>query len=136
MAFDPPPLRATRHCRHYDYQVGKGPKCAAGIVMDGPVLHCLPDAAKPSTCALREEYTDEERAAWGKYRQERMARTLVLVGAVPGDSIDQKKKSHWGESGTFKCPNCEVGTVRWARSSYNGHARAVCETLHCSEFIE
>ena len=133
MTIDPPPLRSTEHCRHYEYD--HGPKCARGIVLDGSVVKCLPGRAVREMCDKREEYTAEERKEWRAWAAARMMRVLALVAEVPGSSRDKKNRSGWGDSGTFSCPTCG-GVVRWSRSRVNGHAQAACATEHCSSFME
>lgn len=133
MTFGRPPVRATEHCRHYEYD--DRPRCARGIVLDGPVVKCLPGRAAREMCEKREEYTAAERKEWRAWAAVRMMRVLALVAEVPGSSRDKKNRPGWGESGTFSCPTCG-GVVRWSRSRVNGHAQAACATEHCSSFME
>lgn len=60
------PAKASRHCRHYSYQLGEklGPTCAQGCDLNvpGSIRPCMPESTGP--CTLREEYTTAERAAW------------------------------------------------------------------------
>lgn len=129
----PSPLRATQHCRHYSYKPGAGPQCAAGCALPASVLHCLP--APRETCPKREEYTAEERAVWRAYREERMARLILIMARVPGTSRT-KNDGRWGEVGSFNCPACGTGTVHWSRARSNGHLHARCTTPNCFDVIE
>ena len=128
MAFDRP-LRATRHCRHYSYVLpitlpNSGPHCAAGIDLSGVGMlatPCMPDAT--ASCAKREDYTDAERAAWEKAKEERMARLGAAVQALP-------KAIPLRTSGVIDCPNCggRLHYSRWHRG-----AGIECETEFCCE---
>lgn len=146
-SFTPPP-HASHHCRHYRYERGmnwSGPKCAAGIRLAGgdtdpsmpatdeelaSTANCMPDADK-AACPWREEWTDDERAAWAQWRAESQARAILIIEKIPGNSTDRKNKPSWGQTGDFPCPACEVGPVRWARARVNGHLHAACTTPGC-----
>jgi hypothetical protein len=88
------------------------------------------------SCDLREEHTDEERAAWEAWRDERAARMIVVLAEIPGSSRDKKNKPFWGQSGEFACPACKQGKVVWARSRSNGYVRGRCTTPDCFGVIE
>jgi hypothetical protein len=137
MSFAPPP-KASHHCRHYSYERGmnwSGPKCACEIDLTAPKATepCMPEG---TGCDWREEHTEEERAAWHKWREERMERMTKILLQIPGSSRDKKNKPEWGKRGEFPCPACEVGTVRWARASINGHLHAACTTDGCFGVME
>lgn len=132
------PIHASHHCRHYSYERGLqgGPRCARGVDMT-PLLAtqpCMPDAKAP--CIFREEYTDEERAAWKAYREESAGRMITIMAQIPGSSRDRKNKPEWGKRGSFPCPGCNAGTVHWARESSNGHLHAACTTRFCFDVME
>lgn len=135
------PLRATHHCRHYEYvraAVDWGPKCASGIDLRSEnvgALPCLPNH-QGEPCAWREEYTDAERAVWEKWREERHLRMIACMALIPGNSRDKKNKPFWGQSGRFQCPACKSGMVRWVRARINGHVHAACSTPECFEVME
>jgi hypothetical protein len=139
------PLRATHHCRHYSYERGMnwkdaGPRCAAGVDMSDPtsVVACMPPdgvTVVTNPCPWREEYTDAERAAWQAWREESMARMVIVMAQMPGSSRD-RKGGRWGESGSFACPACNDGTVKWVRAPNNGHLHAACTTPGCFGVVE
>lgn len=141
MTFERPP-HASHHCRHYHYDVATfpdgGPRCARGVDLSGPgsAKVCMPDAKEAVACNLREEHTEEEHAAWKAWRDERLARMIVILAQMPGSSRDKKNKPEWGNSGRFPCPGCKSGTVSWARARSNGHLHAGCSTPHCFGIIE
>ncbi len=133
------PTPAGQHCRHYDYDVhGIGPKCARGVDLTAPGASkvCMPDAKEAVACELREEHTEEERAIWKAWRDERAARTIVILAQIPGSSRDRKNRPEWGKQGQFDCPCCDGGVVRWARAPTNGHVHAGCSTPGCFGIIE
>lgn len=126
------PPHATHHCRHYSYRRATddwGAKCAQCMPRSEPGPYVEP-------CAWREEWTDDERAAWKAWSDERAVRMLTIIAQIPGSSRDKKTKPFWGKSGEFPCPACKTGTVRWARASVNGHMRAACTTPDCFGVIE
>ena len=125
---DAPPT-ARQHCRHYKYVrdpndfKNSGPTCKIGKMVDAPgrTLPCLPDG---TGCRFREEWTDEERAAWKEWSDASIERALALLNAIPDD----------GEKGEIDCPNCE-GPADWVRA-FNGHIHARCRTPNCSAFMQ
>lgn len=138
MSFERPP-HASNHCRHYSYDMtGAGPTCAWGIDLSaaGAASVCMPDSNVAFACDAREEYSEEERAAWKAWRDERAARMIVVLAQIPGSSRDKKKRPEWGNSGEFACPACGTGKVRWARARSNGHVHAACTTKDCFGIIE
>jgi hypothetical protein len=129
----PKPPTARRHCRHYDYHFGPGfgPSCRAGVDLGerGDVKPCMPAViAKDATCPLREEWTEEERAAWGAWAAHSMARTIVVLAAIPSGPGDT--------GGTIPCPACGTGTVRFSRAPMNRHLHATCSTPHCFSILQ
>ena len=147
------PLRATHHCRHYSYRntglAGLrsgdpgGPQCALGVDLSAPRASkpCMPPGTFPfqegdRPCPLRENFTDAERAEWKRWTDSRLQRMGVVLQAIPGSSADRKKREHWGETGSFPCPACKTGTVRWSRASSNGHVHAACTTPNCFSVME
>ncbi len=122
----PKPPIARQHCRHYSYELGlhgRGPMCAVGCDMSKPVssLPCMPpDSQRGATCSGREDWTEEERAAWEAWNAHHKERMLIVFAAMPT-----------GRSGTFPCPACGTGTVSYARAPSNGHLHAACSTPHC-----
>jgi hypothetical protein len=132
----PRPLPASHHCRHYSYD--DGPQCARGVDLSGPgaAAPCMPDSKVAVACNLREEHTDEERAAWEEWRNERAARMIKVLALIPGSSRDRKNKPFWGQRGEFACPACPDGKVRWVRAPSNGHVHAACTTEGCFGVIE
>lgn len=133
------PLHANFHCRHYDYVITApmkgGPVCAIGVDLSAPAATkpCMPGG---TGCAKREEFTDAERAAWDAYRAHRLEAAAKIMVEIPGSSRDRKKRDGWGKSGSFGCPACDWGVVKWARASTNGHLMAGCSTPGCFSVIE
>lgn len=136
----PRPVRATKHCRHYSYDLGanvkeQGPRCARGVDLsyrlynDGlkhspSVEMCMPDGGQPrGLCAQREEYTDEERATWAAFQAECMKRVSAAVDALPAPIP-------LNTQGKIICPNCG-GELRFAR--WNRGSAIACETENCVE---
>ncbi|MBD3738604.1 MAG: hypothetical protein IE938_19385 [Pseudomonas balearica] len=127
----PRPVRATKHCRHYSYHLGanveeQGPRCARGVDLSypGSSQMCMPHGGLPrGLCAQREEYTDEERAAWAAFQAECMARVSAAVDALPAPIP-------LNTQGKIACPNCggELRFARWHRGSM-----IACETENCVE---
>lgn len=117
------PLRASKHCRHYSYELGLGggPRCARELDLTAPgsTKCCMPDPNGP--CTLRQEYTDEERAAWAAAREESSARLVEAIKAVP-HPIPMRS------GGTVACPNCE-GVLHYGR--WRGGGEIKCETEFC-----
>lgn len=146
------PLRATKHCRHYSYVMTpndepQGPRCACGLDLrakPGASLVCMPDAdvelkllekqGRPiDACEWREEYTDDERAAWEAWKHQSMQRMLNILPKIPGsaDRNNASDRATWGTQGVFDCPACKEGKVRWSRARVNGHVWAACSTPNC-----
>lgn len=136
----PSPVRATKHCRHYSWERGGlmmlgFPKCARGVdlsyrLYDDGLKHspsvemCMPDGGLPrGLCAQREEYKDEERAAWAAFQAECMGRVSAAVDALPAPIP-------LNTQGKIVCPNCggELRFARWHRG-----AAIACETENCVE---
>lgn len=121
----PKPPIARQHCRHYGYVSGlgrdAGPKCKAGEDNSGPggSIPCLPDPTV--ACAIRQEWTADERAAWAAWAAEHRERMLVILTSIPRD----------GYQGEMQCPGCGIGTVRWSRARSNNHLHAGCSTPNC-----
>ena len=121
-----PPLRATGHCRHYSYRHGdlmsdRGPQCAAGVDLSAPGVSsaCWPDPQ--AECALRQEYTPEERAAWQAWTRESMSRLEAAIAALPAPIP-------LNSTGRVTCPNCggDLHYSRWHRG-----AAIQCGTENC-----
>ncbi len=121
-----PPLRATGHCRHYSYKHGdlmsdRGPQCAVGCDLSAPGASraCWP--SHEAECASRQEYTDEERAAWRVWMRKSMDRLSRAIDALPAPlKLDTR--------GHIACPNCggELHYGRWHRGAF-----VQCNTEHC-----
>lgn len=127
MSADSRPLRAGHHCRHYSYEMAglrnSGPRCAIGKLgaEPGAAFCCMP--VPRFCCDFREEYTDQERAAWRAWFEASAQRLSTAVEALP-------KAIPLRSGGTITCPNCskEMRFHRW-----EGGASVVCETAHCVE---
>ena len=132
-----PPGPARQHCRHYGYAPGLvdgGPTCAVGVNnrQPGGSAPCMPDG---TGCPSRSDWTEEERAAWKAYGDERLGRMAVIMPTIPG-SADRKHREEWGKDGVIDCPACGVGKVSWSRARSNGHLWARCSTPDCFSVIQ
>lgn len=131
----PKPPIAREHCRHYSYvmpgfprstkvrQSHEGPQCAAGCDMSAPgaALPCMPpDSQRGATCDKREDWSNDERAAWEAWSTHHTVRMCVVLEAVPDD-----------DAGQFPRPACGSGTVSYARARLNRHLHAACSTPQC-----
>lgn len=140
------PVHAGEHCRHYSYIHASfadrsqgaqcGPQCARGLDLSGGTIRCMPIQPVSERCPEREGYTDEERAEWRAWVDASIARATLIMAQMPGSSTSRKSRSEWGKSGSFNCPGCNAGTVRWSRAPNNGHLRAACSTPHCFAVIQ
>lgn len=117
------PIRATHHCRHYSYQ--DGPCCAQGhpFMVGEAMRRCMPlKDGNQSTCQMREDYTDVERAEWQAHIKQKMLRLEEAISALP-------RPITLRTSGTVSCPNCG-GALNYSR--WVGGASVVCSTTpHC-----
>jgi isoaspartyl peptidase/L-asparaginase-like protein (Ntn-hydrolase superfamily) len=87
----------------------------------GSALPCMPpDSQRGASCPRREDWSEEERAAWEAWSSHHCERMLAVFAALPGDNF-----------GKFPCPACGTGTVSYVRSRSNGHLHAACSTPHC-----
>ncbi|WP_417261644.1 hypothetical protein [Celeribacter sp.] len=126
--FTPPP-RARQHCRHYSYELGhgwplgegSGPRCAVGVNMDdgGASEPCMPNPA--GWCPKREEWTEEERAAWETWAKDSRARIATIFAALP-------RQIEVNTTDSMTCPACG-GSLRYGR--WRGGAQVHCESSHC-----
>ncbi|WP_199223796.1 MULTISPECIES: hypothetical protein [unclassified Novosphingobium] len=74
------------------------------------------------TCAQRQEWTDEERAAWSSAVEAGMARMVAAIAALPAP-IPLRT------SGSVECPNC-LGTLSYSR--WHRGAEICCATPGCT----
>ncbi len=142
----PKPRRATEHCRYYSYQMHNlsggmpGPTCMQGIVLDSPgaALMCMPNPEKllERACPSRENYTDEEKAAWVIWKKEAFTRMCLVMVEIPSSENKKEDQKYWGKTGSFICPGCNGGAVRWTRAPNNGHIWAACSTPNCFSVIQ
>jgi hypothetical protein len=115
----PRPPKASHHCRHYSYEPGEGPRCAAGVDQSSGVGPCMPEPK--GLCPSRREYTDDERAAWDAAKQESFARLVAAIQALP-------RPIPLNTQGSVVCPNCG-GVLRYAR--WHRGAEIACSTEYC-----
>lgn len=134
-SFDPP-LHATAHCRHYSYN--GAPNCAIGVDLSkaGSCQVCMPTPNPAKRCPKRENYTEAERAAWKDWTRAAMFRAVDALVLIPGDSNLKLDRKYWGKSGSFSCPSCGGGLVRWMRASVNGHIHFRCSTPNCCAMMQ
>jgi hypothetical protein len=134
-----PPIKATHHCRHYDYKPGlgdhDGPQCAKGLDnrQSGGARRCMPSASFPNQehCPKREEFTAKERAEYKEFQVDQTMRLMAVIPLIPASHRPKEDQQFWGKRGSFKCPCCQDGTVKWSRSPNNGHIWAMCDTPNC-----
>lgn len=139
--FEKPP-HASLHCRHYSYNTEPGeklgPTCVKSIDLSAPGASkiCMPKSpgTKVKRCPEREEYTAVERAAWKKFQSDSIFRMFAALALVPGASQEKEDRTYWGKQGSFPCPSCEGGTVKWLRSQVNGHSWGACSMPNCCSF--
>lgn len=117
------PLRATKHCRHYSYELGlngRGPQCAVECDLSDPksTNECMPDVAK-SLCSKREEYTQQEREEWQDWLESESERHSVRM-----TSIDQPIPTN--SQIKFDCA-CKAGTVAAARGRKRAYINCSCD---------
>lgn len=138
--FNPPP-HASNHCRYYSYNLQgvRGPSCAKGIDLSAPGAAnvCMPRGLNAKGfCQARQEYSAQERDDWKKWQASVLERLAQIMPLIPGDNNPKKDREYWGKTGSFSCPACETGTVRWTRSPPNGHIWAHCSTPYCFKVMQ
>jgi len=124
----PKPVRVSGHCRHYSYELDprnfatRGPQCARGVNLGGlaDTRKCMPDS-EGQTCALREEFSEADRAAWQAYRDGCLHRLMKAVGALPSPIPI-------GTASSVECPNCG-GDLTYSRTDRS--ALIQCSTENC-----
>lgn len=120
-----PPI-ARQHCRHYSFVTpftlpGSGPNCAAGVNLEGATVSgCMPGG---TGCPKREDWTDEERAAWEAWAVASRGRTEAAIAALP--SLGPLN------SRVVRCPNCE-GFLTYTRTARRAYVS--CATPDCVRF--
>lgn len=114
------PPRARQHCKHYSYE--RGPRCAVGVDMSAPGSSspCMPNA---TGCPKREDWTDEERAEWEAWEQQRVTRMFAVIAALP--ELDGRSTE------TVECPNCD-GKITYIRVPSRAYIE--CSTPDCAKF--
>jgi len=125
----PPPV-AREHCRHYSYDLRNyddwslgGPRCALGIDLSAPggSRRCWPNSEQ--ICASRENWTEQEKATWKAWQDERNSRMIAAIAALPA--------SEGYSTTTINCPSCS-GTIKNIRIPKRAHVE--CSTPHCVKF--
>jgi len=121
---NPPPI-AREHCRHYSHEPGLmgRPRCALGLDLSAPGASkcCWPDPKV--ACGSRENWTAEEKATWQAWEDDRKARMIAAIAALP----------HQDGRATVKigCPSCS-GTITYIRIPTRAYVE--CSTPHCVKF--
>lgn len=120
-----PPPKAREHCRHYSYERGLqgGPRCALGLDLTAPgaTRCCWPNPEM--VCASRENWNDQEKAAWEAWQNERMSRMIAAIAALPALEGRATVK--------VDCPSCS-GVITYIRIPTRAYVG--CSTPHCVEF--
>lgn len=120
---------ASQWCRHRTAFTDEHRLCGAGVDFQIfrpesslAMMPCLGRSPEAIARCDRYEAPDADREA----AMASMARTLAMFALVPGEGI----------GGTFACPACGTGIVRWGRAPSNGHTRGRCSTPGCGGWIE
>lgn len=116
------PTRATKHCRHYSYELGlngKGPLCAKDVFL-GNTSPCMPDPPFAPYCSSREEYTEQEHEEWSAWSEDRMQKQNIRF-----KSID--KPIACNSQIKFDCQCEDSGTIAAARGSKRGYINCSCD---------
>lgn len=128
--------RKLHTCRHWQGMFGQ-PPCAKGVdlvKLVGPRVrtgwaNAIPCIANPNVafkCEMKVTPTVEEVEAEEREREESIAHTMTVMASIPPGGK--------GSRGEVPCPKCG-GTVRWMRSSYNGHLSGACPA-GCVTFMQ
>ena len=129
----------TTWCRHYSREVILGDGiCAAGVkvraMVGGPDFgwatrmpcNAANDGPECIGCDKRSLLTIKESNAI-EGQLERMAEATIAAMKLIHDTHSRH--------GVVACPACG-GKLNFARSNYNGHLNAQCETVGCVSFME
>lgn len=95
-----------------------------------------PPTEKSPLCELALYPTPEqlaERDAEIKKRFEGMVKARKAIVDYLGGPW---KRGMGGSAGSILCPVCGSGTLRFTRSSYNGHIHAACSSQDCVSWME
>lgn len=108
-------------CRHYGYK--DGPLCAVGLDLTEPgkAQRCMPNPIGPR-CPSREDLNEAEIKAHQDEAVARASAALMVVAMIPSE----------GREGSFACPACRKGMVRWTRGEGGERARALSLRAACS----
>jgi hypothetical protein len=129
--------RKLQTCIHWNGIFGE-PACAKGIDLPhhvgparvatgwGNAIPCIPNADPAFTCTHKATHSVEEIEAQEAKDRADFATTLAVMKVIPPGGK--------GSRGEVPCPKCG-GTVRWMRSSYNGHLSGSCPT-GCVAFMQ
>jgi len=52
------------------------------------------------------------------------------------DDEPPEQANYFSGAGVMPCPVCKTGTLRYSRSSYNGHVHAACTNESCVRWME
>lgn len=113
------PVRATSHCRHYNYE--DGPQCEKGHSFapgDALRMCCTLEPKSFKECTMRAEFTVKEYNDWQEYSHETVRRNCSAIAALPVPISERT-------NGQVECPNCG-GVLKYAR--WSGGASLVCST--------
>ena len=140
------PRAAVRgRCIHSTATLGPRarPSCDAGVVYADLVgrepgwagrLPCSRlrqhETRPPVPCALRQEPTDAEVAAWREHIDG------AAAGALQSNRLIQAQHKETGAfEGVVECPTCR-GKLRWSMARSNKHVAAACETKGCIAWMQ
>ena len=101
-------------------------------------LPCIPTSnLGGATCDKCEIPSEEEQAAEDAELKARMENTMKARAAIVLHLDGAWKRGMSGSQGAIDCPVCgKAGGLHFARSGYNGHIHAHCETANCCSWME
>ena len=95
--------------------------------------HQVPQCGPMKVCALYEDPTIEEVAAFEREMQEHENSLMGVFRKIAEIKRGLKKGDRW--SGTIECPKCK-GKLHVSIAGCNHHARVRCETPDCVSYME
>lgn len=133
------------YCQHYGRGKGADMVCNAG--MDLKTVQCVPTGGSSihwGPCIEGHKLDNPKQYCphWvrrtreqGEKRADSIERSLAIVEKVMPFVSKWKSKPPRGKSEVVACPACG-GKLNLIQSAYNGHARVLCETNDCADWME
>lgn len=108
-------------CLHYGYR--DGPTCAVGIDLSKPgKAQCCMPVPKGPRCSSREDLSDADIKAHEDRSRQAAVDAMMVLALIPSE----------GDGGSFACPACQAGTVRWVASGRTARGRSLAISAQCS----